>query len=300
MDLDDTTIQEDSFEYDDRDILYATAGKEGGRPVVVFYPLGSSRRCLSLVEDEALERGLWLICCNRPGHGTSRPPAMPEDTTAAAWQLDTAVEDVKHLLDELSIKRASLLFLCAGAPFALGFASKYPERTGKMLGIASWVSPADCEESLGFFRFASSLPSFALDMFGGLWSLGQTVSKILPEPPTSFITSKLEECEKEQFHSDQGTRSKAEKLSIARSEISSGGHLDLAVLMASQEDLDLDLPNPHNLRLIHSQFDEIIPIEAARWFSKELGIGLVELPANSHTGCLLMLNPAIPHALNFL
>lgn len=73
MDLDDTTIQEDSFEYDDRDILYATAGKEGGRPVVVFYPLGSSRRCLSLVEDEALERGLWLICCNRPGHGTSRP-----------------------------------------------------------------------------------------------------------------------------------------------------------------------------------------------------------------------------------
>ena len=302
MELDGTSIKEASFVYNGREIQYATAGKEAGRPVVVFYPMGSSRRCLSIVEEEAIDLNLRLICCNRPGNGTSSPLEADKTLSSSAWQLDTAVEDLRHLLDELSIEKASLFFMCAGTPFAMGFASKYPDRTAKILGVAFWVSPADCEKTGGFFKFASTLPTFALDMVGGAWrgghSLGNLLSACLPPLPTSFITAQLQESEKEPFHSTAGARSKAEKLAIARSETDTGGdHLDIPVLLASYKDLNLEWPSSSNLKLIHSQRDELIPIDAARWFSSQLSSDLQELESNSHTGCLLMLNPDIVDAL---
>eukprot|EP00438_Fugacium_kawagutii_P019659 Skav207965 [mRNA] locus=scaffold495:20319:21218:+ [translate_table: standard] len=299
--MEDTTIQEASFEHAGRQIHYATAGKQGGRPVLVFYPMGSSRRCLAIVEEEALELGIWLICCNRPGNGTSSPTEPPDSIKSAAWQLDTAVEDLRHLLDELSIEKASLLFLCAGTPFAVKFASKYPERTAKMLGVACWISPADCEACGRVFQFASTLPTFALDVIGGLWKFGNTLSFCMPAMPSSFVTSQLQPSEREPFHSSEGKKSKLEKLTIARSETGTNGdHLDLPVLLASYEDLNLELPSAQNLKLLHSKLDELISIDAARWFSKKLGVELEELESNSHTGCLLMLNSDIPRALTFL
>ncbi|CAJ1344114.1 unnamed protein product [Effrenium voratum] len=175
-------------------ILWATfwsvgPTSEDGTPVVLFYPMGSSRKALALVEPIARLKGLRLISVNRPGKGTS--PASAEGDSAVA-QLEGAADDVAAVLRELKVPRASVLFLCAGTPFALRFAAKYPELcSGKMLGIACWVSPADCAEVKGFFQFASTLPQCLVSNVGGAWvNFSGCLGKSLPT--SSIIKAQLE------------------------------------------------------------------------------------------------------------
>ncbi|OLP92293.1 pre-mRNA 3' end processing protein WDR33 [Symbiodinium microadriaticum] len=176
-----------------RDVVFGTLGEEDGHAALTFYPLGSSRQALVLVEEAANKAKLRLLCTNRPGNGSTSPPLdPPEGVSAIAWHLETAVDDARALLAKLQIAKVSILFFCAGTPFALRFASKYPELcTGRMLGVAPWVSPADCQETKGFFRWASSLPACVVSSVGGPWmAAGSYVTKSLPS--TSLARAGLE------------------------------------------------------------------------------------------------------------
>ena len=295
----DSTIREDSFVREGREIFYATAGKQGGHPVLVFYPLGTSRRALVVLEDAAIRADIRLICCNRPGQGTDWPPSSAE-SNGISLQLETAVEDQKLLMDELSITKASLLFFCAGTPFALRFASKYPERTLQMLGVACWVSPADCDKTKNLFQFASTLPGWLMSAIGRLSECNSSVGRMLPPPPKSFVTAMLKSEEEKKLFRSNDRGEVAKRLAFAKSEHSGGDPLDIPVLLSSYKDMGLELPSPQNLKLIHSQSDDMIPIEAARWFSQQIGTELQELQSNSHLGCLLLLHPALPKAMKDL
>ncbi|CAE7839417.1 Wdr33 [Symbiodinium sp. CCMP2592] len=173
--------------------LLVSASNEDGHAALTFYPLGSSRQALVLVEEAARKAKLRLLCANRPGNGSTSPPLdPPEGVSATAWHLETAVDDARALLAKLQIVKVSILFFCAGTPFALRFASKYPELcTGRMLGVAPWVSPADCQETKGFFRWASSLPTCVVSSVGGPWmAAGSYFTKSLPS--TSLARAGLE------------------------------------------------------------------------------------------------------------
>lgn len=296
-----SSYKEDSFTYNGREILYATAGKEGGHPALCFYPLGSSRRALPILENAARAADLWLICCNRPGKGTDRPLFSEQsDQSAAACQLDTAVEDLKHLMDELSVEKASLIFLCAGTPFALRFASKYPERILQTLGIGCWVSPADCDKMKHIFQFASRLPTWLITTLGHVSDCSASLGRWLPETPQSLVVSMLDEAERPLFKSDDDGKAASQKLAFAKSEVTGGDDLDIPLLLSSYQAIGLELPSPENLKLIHSKSDELIPIDAARWLAAKMGTELQELESNSHTGCLLLFHPSLQAAINGL
>jgi len=121
-----------SIEANGRHIEYAVSGEEMGEAVLLFYPLGASRSIVAVFHGPAKRVGVRLICINRPGMG----------------------------LDHLGIQRVRLLFLCAGAPFALGFQARYPHRShGRLVGCSSWVSPSDCPSAKFMYQVGAGLPS---------------------------------------------------------------------------------------------------------------------------------------------
>ena len=276
-------VREYTITIEGRTLLYATAGKENGHPVLVFYPLGGSRRTICLWGETAKHHNLWLISCNRPGKGTSMPPEAQASSSVS--YLETTAQDAYSVLQHLSVTKVSLLFFCAGTPFALYFASKFPEITYKMLGIGCWVSPADCDDSKRLFRFASALPGWMLSTVEGLWRLAGKATNSLPDAPGSLMSLMLTADERHLFNKED-----QEKGAFARSEGSDGDHLELPVLLASYKDLSLKLPS-QSPKLIHSQTDELVPIEAARWLSGHWSTQLTELQSNSHSGSLLLLHP---------
>eukprot|EP00439_Symbiodinium_sp_Y106_P071015 s3953_g12.t1 len=87
---------------------------EDGHAALTFYPLGSSRQALVLVEEAARKAKLRLLCANRPGNGSTSPPLdPPEGVSATAWHLETAVDDARALLAKCCL--ATVTRLAAGS-----------------------------------------------------------------------------------------------------------------------------------------------------------------------------------------
>jgi len=151
-----------------RSVEYSIAGTPNGAPVLFFYPAGGNRRMLQSLHGHACAKRLKIVCVNRPGKGETSEGELDGPT----GHLTTACEDAAFVLDELSWNRVSLLFMCAGTPFALGFATQNPHRiTGKLMGVASWVSPADSGETKLLYRFGSCLPGWLVNpLAGGFFS----------------------------------------------------------------------------------------------------------------------------------
>ncbi|CAE7941101.1 Wdr33 [Symbiodinium sp. KB8] len=288
-----------------RDVVFGTLGEEDGHAALTFYPLGSSRQALVLVEEAANKAKLRLLCTNRPGNGSTSPPLdPPEGVSAIAWHLETAVDDARALLAKLQIAKVSILFFCAGTPFALRFASKYPELcTGRMLGVAPWVSPADCQETKGFFRWASSLPACVVSSVGGPWmAAGSYVTKSLPS--TSLARAGLEKEEAVIF--DREAVKMAARFRVATSESGSGDALDLPVLLASYKDIGLSpaLSSEQAVQIFFGEKDTMVTPACVRWLGDVLSgpsrVTLQELPQTSHTGALLLLDERLWQALAWL
>lgn len=145
-----------------RNVAYAVAGKDDANPVLVFYPMGGSRRIVELFLAPASRTNARLICVNRPGMGGT--------TSAAAGVLvKTACDDALAVLDHLGVKEVGILALCAGTPFALAFSTLAPERVRKhIVGCSAWVSPRDCSEAKLLYRIGAHLPPSFVSAAGGL------------------------------------------------------------------------------------------------------------------------------------
>ena len=73
-----------------------------------------------------LEKNFSLLLVDQRGHGASRPAG--EDYTASAM-----AKDLKALLDDLEIKKCTLLGHSMGGRTALAFGEQYPEMIEKMI-----------------------------------------------------------------------------------------------------------------------------------------------------------------------
>jgi pimeloyl-ACP methyl ester carboxylesterase len=67
-------------------------------------------------------------------------PDVPNGPGALAW-----VEDLRRMLDELGIERASLVGQSAGGRSVLGFAAAYPDRVEKLVMASTWGGYTDAE-----------------------------------------------------------------------------------------------------------------------------------------------------------
>jgi pimeloyl-ACP methyl ester carboxylesterase len=109
---------------DGRDLGFAVYGPESGQPVLYFHGTPSSRLEPLLlnafdVDVEALLHSVQikLIAVDRPGMGLS--------TFHAKGNFISFTEDVKQLLDSLSVSSCPVLCWSGGGPYALAMAHQY-------------------------------------------------------------------------------------------------------------------------------------------------------------------------------
>ncbi|KAH9178883.1 hypothetical protein EDB89DRAFT_2217940 [Lactarius sanguifluus] len=110
-------------------------GSTSGYPLVVFLGLGGVRYVSGLYDEMAECLGIRLITIDRWGIGRTEVPKSKTTRGIPEWA--SAVEEI---LDLLHIDQCSVMAHSAGAPYALSFANKVPERIrGEIFLLAPWV-----------------------------------------------------------------------------------------------------------------------------------------------------------------
>lgn len=110
-------------------------GSTTGIPLVVFLGLGGVRYVSGLYDEMAECLGIRLITIDRWGIGRTEVPKSKATRGIPEWA--SAVEEI---LDLLHIDQCSVMAHSAGAPYALSFANKVPERIrGEIFLLAPWV-----------------------------------------------------------------------------------------------------------------------------------------------------------------
>ncbi|KAH7915338.1 hypothetical protein BJ138DRAFT_1054918 [Hygrophoropsis aurantiaca] len=116
-------------------VSLADMGDPNGFPLIVFLGLGCVRHILGLYDEMADCLGLRLIAIDRWGLGRTESPQSKSSKGIVEWA--SAVEEV---LDLLNIYECSVMAHSAGAPYALSFANRIPERIrGDLCLLAPWV-----------------------------------------------------------------------------------------------------------------------------------------------------------------
>ncbi|KZT74780.1 alpha/beta-hydrolase, partial [Daedalea quercina L-15889] len=110
-------------------------GCRTGHPVVVFLGLGCVRHIMGLYDEMAECLNIRLITIDRWGLGRTDNPRNKSARGIPEWAY--VVEEV---LDRLKIEQCSVMAHSAGAPYALAFANRYPDRIrGEVCLLAPWV-----------------------------------------------------------------------------------------------------------------------------------------------------------------
>lgn len=282
----------------ERSLAYSTAGDAGGTPVLFFYPAGGNRRQLHALHGPAVVASLRLICVNRPGKGGTSP--AKENGPEA--HIATACSDATLVLDALGVSSASLLFMCAGTPFALAFASRCSERvTGRLLGISAWVSPADSCEAKMTYRIGAALPSWLICPIVGksMASINGSLTSLPTSTAVSALKSNLTPVENDAFDkANPDIEEYARKLGWFLEE-AGGESDDIAVLLSSGDSIGVDYGSINGkVLLYHGEEDTMVPIEGMKWLAGQLPSAVLqELPQCSHNGAMFLLHRSVAESL---
>jgi len=248
--------------------------------VLLFYPMGASCRLVALFDWPARQEGAWIISINRPGKGRSSPAASGQD------HLETACSDIVACLDHLGVQKARLLFLCAGAPFALGFCARYPQRTqGRLCGCSSWVSPSDCADARFLYKLGASMPTGLLSAtasaVAGLWHSLPAVLPVVSMGAGEGLEGLSEE--HEAYESD------GQSLDSMQEDVGGEGD-DAAILVDSAKAWGLDYSDlPQPVVMFHGEDDMTVPIACAEWLHSMLPAAseLYRIPKGTHAEVMI-------------
>jgi pimeloyl-ACP methyl ester carboxylesterase len=121
---------------DGRTLAVETGGDPAGKPVLVHMGTPNSRHLYGPNVRDAQQRGLRLICYDRPGYGGSSP--MPGRAVA-----DRAA-DVRAICAGLHIDRLAMWGFSGGGPHVLACAALLPDLVTAAASLAS-IAPFDAD-----------------------------------------------------------------------------------------------------------------------------------------------------------
>lgn len=135
---------------DGRNVSYSDSGPRTGRCVLLCHGLPGAR--VQVPSTAVLDtHGIRLIIIERPGLGRSSPQPV---RTIAGWSTD-----VNAVLAAASVDTVTLVGYSAGTPYALSYASLYPERV-RCIHLVSGMAPsaaADIQKMTTMNRLFHSL-----------------------------------------------------------------------------------------------------------------------------------------------
>jgi pimeloyl-ACP methyl ester carboxylesterase len=119
-----------------RRLAYDDIGDPDGRPIVYLHGCPDSRLTRHPDDSIAAKAGVRLIAVDRPGYGSSDPPAD--------WTLESVARDIAALVDHLGIGRCAVLGWSSGGPVALACAATFPAMFSAV-GMAAATVPTSPE-----------------------------------------------------------------------------------------------------------------------------------------------------------
>ena len=121
---------------DGRTLAVEEGGDPAGRPVLIQIGTPNSRRLYGPHERDAADRGLRLICYDRPGYGESSP--QPGRSVA------DCANDVRAICAQLGIDRLGMWGISGGGPHVLACAALLPDLLVAAASLAS-AAPLDAD-----------------------------------------------------------------------------------------------------------------------------------------------------------
>src|SRR5215472_11478333 len=116
---------------DGRTLAVEDGGDPAGQPVLIHHGIPMSRHIYGPQEQDATERGLRLICHDRPGYGGAAPQPGRSVADCAA--------DVRVICTELGIDRLAMWGMSGGGPHVLACAALLPDLVTAAASLASFA-----------------------------------------------------------------------------------------------------------------------------------------------------------------
>jgi pimeloyl-ACP methyl ester carboxylesterase len=203
---------------DGRRVAVAFHGDPRGRPLFLLHGIPGSRLGLHYVDGPAKQRGVRVVCPDRPGVGRSDP--HPERT------IPGYADDISALADALGFERFAVLGYSGGAPYALACGARLPERVpavGTMAGAGPHDRPGareGCSKSdLMLLDLSLRRPFLArLVMFG--WA---KVARFAPSVALKSLTEDLSESDRRFLEEEVQERGAAEVMGLFAEVFRQGG-----------------------------------------------------------------------------
>jgi pimeloyl-ACP methyl ester carboxylesterase len=163
---------------DGRRVAIASHGDPTGRPIFVLHGVPVSRLGHEFADAPAKERGVRVLCPDRPGIGLSDP--KPGRTILGY------PDDVAAVADELGLGRFAVVGLSGGGPYALACGARLPERV-TAVGVMAGVGPLDrpgalegmTETDRRLLDLSSRRPLLARAMLGAMAALASLAPSVL-------------------------------------------------------------------------------------------------------------------------
>ena len=152
---------------DGRGLGYAEFGDPDGTPLVFCHGFPNSRVLGALFDEVGREEGVRVISPDRPGMGVSDP--------APGRSLTDWPADVRDLLDALDVRRAAVLGVSGGGPYALATAALLDDRITRA-GVACGLGPmasVDPRDRAWYYTARFVPPASKL----ALWLLGRRATR---------------------------------------------------------------------------------------------------------------------------
>jgi pimeloyl-ACP methyl ester carboxylesterase len=288
-----------TVQHEGRDITFSTSPDNGSQNVLFCYPVGAGRRMLLLFRS--LFADIRFICINRPGKGGTSV-AIKGKT-----HLETVLEDMIAVLNELEIRQVSILTMCAGTPFAMAFASRYPDRTtGCFIGISSWVQPADCgyDNTKVIYHVGTKRPSFTGPLAGSFMSsMGFMFSSFPTTWFAGLVQTKLSKEEAQVFQERYSEIHEfSDVLTWMRQDSRGGVSPDISVLLsANVVDYPAFSKSCKTMIFFHGTGDTMVPHVGIEWLAEQLpNAALHTMENGTHEGCMFLLHPKIVESIKVL
>lgn len=115
-----------------RQLDFLEQGAADGKPVLMFHNLPYGVELPAAAIKQAHAEGLRFIAPFRPGMGATDYVQHAD----LDQLLDKAADDCEELLRHRGVSSVVAISHAAGSPFALRFASRYPERVSRLIGVS--------------------------------------------------------------------------------------------------------------------------------------------------------------------
>jgi pimeloyl-ACP methyl ester carboxylesterase len=118
---------------DGRQLGYAEFGSENGIPVFYFHGAATSRLEMPFDEQELVDKGVRVICTDRPGHGLSD---FQPNRKLLDWP-----EDLRQLAEYLAIDKFYVIGYSHGGPYVLACCLHLQEKVIAGSVVSGWAPP---------------------------------------------------------------------------------------------------------------------------------------------------------------